>query len=134
MGLCPSRYQALPPSPPTVVVNVQAVPGGEPPPPVPEAAAPAVPEPEVPPPPPVPKKIRKTSAREHRQLALQALFKNPVQKCPTGEKIHIQGFCNNARVPTAQMPPMPFCKTCVKAYLKADAASLPENTPEDEED
>ena len=131
MGVCPSR-QPPPPPPPPVVVNVQNVPAAEP------AALPPAPPPPLPVPeakaPAGPKRIRKTSAREHRQLALQALFKNPVQKCPTGEKVHIQGFCNNARVPTAQMPPMPFCKLCVKAYLKADAASLPENTPEDEED
>ena len=114
MGVCPSRQP--PPPPPPVVVNVQNVP-------VPEAEAPAV-----------PRRIRKTSAQEPRRLALLALFKQSVQKCPNSDKIHIAGFCPASRAPTAQMPAWPWCKTCVKAYLKADAASLPENTPEDEDD
>ena len=131
MGVCPSR-QPPPPPPPPVVVNVQNVPAAEP------AALPPAPPPPLPVPeakaPAGPKRIRKTSAREHRQLALQALFKHSVQKCPTTDRIHISGFCPSSREPTAQMPAWPFCQTCTKAYLKADAASLPENTPEDEED
>ena len=131
MGVCPSRQTPPPPQPP-VVVTVQKVPAAgpaalppAPPPtqPVPEAGAPAV-----------PKRISKPSVREDRQLALQALFKQRVQKCPASARIHIAGLCPSSRAPTAQMPAWPFCQHCVQAYLKADAASLPENTPEDEED
>ena len=153
MGVCPSRQPPPPPKQP-VVVRLQNVPGTgpgalppEPPPkpppqPVPEALPPAPPPPQPVPEgkaPAVPKTIAhqalfKNGAQEHRQFALQALFKNRVLKCPTGDKIHIKGFCASSRAPTAQMPAMPFCKHCIQAYLKADAASLPEYTPENEAD
>ena len=131
MGVCPSRQTPPPPQPP-VVVTVQKVPAAgpaalppAPPPtqPVPEAGAPAV-----------PKRISKPSVREYRQLALQALFAQKFQKCPSTNKIHIQGLCSNSRALTPQMPTLTFCQHCVRKYLKEDAASLPENTPEDEED
>ena len=132
MGSCPSRRPRQPCQPPSVVYNVQnvaavapgALPPAPPPPePVPEAEAPTA-----------PKRIRKPSARDHRQLALQDLFNNSFQKCPTTDKIHIKGFCPSTRKATAKMPAMVFCKHCLQAYLRADAASQPETTSEDKED
>ena len=114
MGACPSRQ----PRQPCQVYNLQNV----------AAASPGA----LPPAPPPPKRIRKPSARDHRQRALQDLFNNSFQKCPTTDKIHIQGFCPSTRKATAKM--MPFCKHCQQAYLRADAASQPETTSEDDED
>ena len=114
MGSCPSRQ----PRQPCQVYNLQNV----------AAASPGP----LPPAPPPPKRSRKRSARDHRQRALEDLFTRGFQTFPTTNKVHIQGYCPSTRKDTAKM--MHFCKHCQQAYLRADAASQPETTSEDDED